>query len=63
MENKYQYAAALGRLLLAAIFLWSGLGKLMSYEGTVSYISSVGMRTGCGINWGQVQFCARKFTS
>jgi putative oxidoreductase len=45
MNNINQYAAVVGRLLLAAIFLWSGLGKLMSYEGTVGYISSVGFPT------------------
>ena len=32
-----------GRLLLAALFLPAGLGKLSGFEGTVGYISSVGL--------------------
>ena len=35
--------AVFGRICLAAVFLWSGLGKLMSYEGTVGYIASTGL--------------------
>jgi putative oxidoreductase len=37
------YAPALGRVLLAAIFLWSGLGKLMMPAGTIGYIASTGL--------------------
>lgn len=32
-----------GRLLLAALFLPAGIGKLTGFEGTVGYISSVGL--------------------
>ena len=39
-----QEAVALGaRLLLAAIFLIAGLGKLAAIEGTAGYIASVGL--------------------
>jgi putative oxidoreductase len=33
----------LGRLLIAAIFLVSGFGKLMAPSGTIGYIASVGL--------------------
>ena len=33
----------LGRLLLAALFLPAGIGKLTGFAGTVGYISSVGL--------------------
>ncbi len=32
-----------GRLALAALFLPAGLGKIAGFEGTVGYISSVGL--------------------
>ena len=35
--------AFVGRLLLAALFLPAGLGKLTGFAGTVGYIASVGM--------------------
>jgi putative oxidoreductase len=35
--------ALLSRLLLAALFLPAGIGKLTGFAGTVGYISSVGM--------------------
>lgn len=38
-----QYAPLVGRILLAAIFIWSGLGKLGNFSGTVGYIQSVGL--------------------
>ena len=37
------YIAAAGRLLLAAIFLWSGFGKIMDPASSLGYISSVGL--------------------
>ena len=43
MQTSNGYIAAFGRLALAAIFLWSGLGKLMDHAGTVGYMSSVGL--------------------
>lgn len=37
------YLAAVGRLLLAIMFIISGLGKIMSPEATQGYIASVGL--------------------
>ena len=34
---------ALGRVLLAAIFIWSGLGKLMAPAMAIGYIAHVGL--------------------
>ncbi|WP_219218280.1 DoxX family protein [Variovorax boronicumulans] len=36
-------AALVGRILLAALFVPAGFGKLMGFAGTVGYISSVGL--------------------
>lgn len=36
-------AALAGRLLLAALFLPAGLGKVTGFEGTVGYIASAGL--------------------
>jgi putative oxidoreductase len=38
-----QYGPLVGRILLAAIFIWSGLGKIGSFAGTVGYIQSGGL--------------------
>lgn len=38
-----QYGPLVGRILLAAIFVWSGLGKLASLAGTAGYIQSAGL--------------------
>ncbi|MFZ5508677.1 MAG: DoxX family protein [Pseudomonadota bacterium] len=32
-----------GRILLALIFVWSGFGKVVGFEGTVGYIGSKGL--------------------
>lgn len=32
-----------GRILLAAIFVWSGFGKVTGFEGAVGYIASRGL--------------------
>jgi len=32
-----------GRILIAAIFVWSGFGKLGAFSGTVAYIASKGL--------------------
>ncbi len=37
------YLVATGRLLLAVMFIFSGLGKLMAPEATQGYIASVGL--------------------
>jgi putative oxidoreductase len=44
MFNQLQNPLSLlGRLLLAALFLTAGIGKITSFSGTVGYISSVGL--------------------
>ncbi|WP_428999572.1 DoxX family protein [Stenotrophomonas maltophilia] len=43
-SNRLQGAIELlGRLLLVALFLMSGLGKLSAYEATAGYMASVGV--------------------
>ncbi|GAA7756334.1 MULTISPECIES: DoxX family protein [Cupriavidus] len=42
MEHN-KYYPLLGRIMLGAPFLMSGLGKLAAYGGTVGYISAVGL--------------------
>lgn len=39
-------ALLLGRILMAAIFVWSGTGKIMGYAGTEQYIESLGLAGG-----------------
>ena len=41
--NAQDIAALVGRLLLAAIFITSGFGKITGFEGTVGYIASKGL--------------------
>jgi putative oxidoreductase len=41
--NAQDAAALVGRLLLAAIFITSGFGKITGFEGTVGYIASKGL--------------------
>jgi len=44
MSNTFQNALnLLGRMLLAALFLPAGIGKLTGFSGTVGYIASVGL--------------------
>ncbi len=43
MTTTYNALALVGRILLAAMFLVSGYGKIGGFEGTVGYISSVGL--------------------
>lgn len=44
MIKQYDNSLALvGRLLLAALFLPAGIGKIAGFEGTVGYIASVGL--------------------
>jgi putative oxidoreductase len=38
-----QYGPLVGRILLAAIFVWSGLGKIGGFAGAVGYIQSAGL--------------------
>src|SRR4051812_38983439 len=41
--NAQDIAALVGRILLAAIFIKSGFGKVTGFEGTVGYIASKGL--------------------
>lgn len=41
--ERYRFLPFLGRILLGAPFLMSGLGKLGAYAGTVGHISAVGV--------------------
>jgi putative oxidoreductase len=43
MRAVKQYGPLVGRILLAAIFVWSGLAKLGGFAGTVEYIQSAGV--------------------
>jgi putative oxidoreductase len=43
MNASTSYAPTVGRWLLAAIFLISGIGKLLEPAGTIGYISAVGL--------------------
>jgi putative oxidoreductase len=42
MEN-YKFLPLLGRILIGAPFVMSGLGKLAAYSATVGYIAAVGL--------------------
>lgn len=41
--DSYPTLALIGRILVAAVFLISGLGKLVSPDATIGYIASVGL--------------------
>ena len=43
MQASNRYLPLLGRALIGAPFIFSGLGKLAAYTTTVGYISSVGL--------------------
>jgi putative oxidoreductase len=43
MEKANRYLPLLGRVLIGAPFILSGLGKLATHDATVGYISSVGL--------------------
>ncbi|MGQ0619796.1 MAG: DoxX family protein [Panacagrimonas sp.] len=43
MTSLQTLAAPAGRVLLAALFLLSGLGKLGAYAGTVAYMAAMGV--------------------
>jgi putative oxidoreductase len=43
MDKSNRYLPLLGRVLIGAPFILSGLGKLMAHDATVAYISSVGL--------------------
>jgi putative oxidoreductase len=41
--NNVKFIPLLGRILIGAPFLMSGLGKLAAHDGTVGYIASAGL--------------------
>lgn len=43
MEMVKQYGPPIGRILLALIFIISGLGKITGFEGTVGYMQAYSM--------------------
>ncbi|WP_211442917.1 DoxX family protein [Collimonas humicola] len=43
MSAPNKYLPLIGRILIGAPFIMSGLGKLASYDATVGYIASVGL--------------------
>jgi putative oxidoreductase len=43
MEKSNRYLPLLGRVLIGAPFILSGLSKLMAHDATVGYISSMGL--------------------
>jgi putative oxidoreductase len=42
-NSNYSFLPLLGRVLIGAPFIMSGLGKLTAYSATVGYITSVGL--------------------
>ena len=38
-----KWAPLVARVLIAAIFVWSGVGKILNFEGTQGYMASKGM--------------------
>lgn len=42
-ETIRQYGPLAGRILLALIFVWSGLGKIGSFAGTAAYMAGKGI--------------------
>lgn len=43
MQTIERYGPLVGRILIALIFVWSGFGKIVGFEGTVGYIASKGL--------------------
>jgi putative oxidoreductase len=43
MSSNNGWVLLIGRTLLAAIFLWSGFGKVMAYAGTTGYMENFGV--------------------
>jgi putative oxidoreductase len=43
ITSQYDWAALVGRLMLAAIFIISGFNKIGGFEGTAGYIASKGL--------------------
>ena len=43
MERSQDVLALVGRIALAALFVWSGLGKITGFSGTVAFVASKGL--------------------
>ncbi len=43
MLNDHAYSTLVGRILLGAIFLISGIGKIADPQGTQQYMQAMGM--------------------
>ncbi|SCB53812.1 putative oxidoreductase [Bradyrhizobium shewense] len=43
LENRSDYAALVGRILYASMFLLFGYGKITAFAGTTSYMGSLGL--------------------
>ena len=43
MFNDYRYTSLIGRILLGAIFLISGIGKIADPQGTLQYMQAMGI--------------------
>lgn len=43
MNGVSRFAPLIGRILVAAIFLWSGIGKIGGFAGTAGYMTSMGV--------------------
>jgi putative oxidoreductase len=43
MNSLNRYGPLVGRILIAAIFVFAGFGKITGFEGTVGYIASKGL--------------------
>ncbi len=43
MNGVTRFAPLVGRMLVAAIFLWSGIGKIVGFAGTAGYMASMGV--------------------
>lgn len=43
MTTLFPYAAPVGRVLIALMFLMAGLSKITAYAGTAAYMTSVGV--------------------
>lgn len=43
MNGVTRFAPLVGRIMVAAIFLWSGIGKIGGFAGTAGYMASIGV--------------------
>lgn len=43
MNSIYAFEPLLGRVLVASIFLWSGIGKIGGFAGTAGYMAAKGL--------------------